>query len=94
MPRPLPSVLPSRVVPTEYDVTCGHLTFVTHSLISRQKVLIPVPLTHRVVLTDDRGRRFSGRTLAKALVRADRAQDPTDPIHHPPYPSPEEAPLP
>lgn len=46
------------------------------------------------VLIDDRGRRFSGLTLAGALRRAERAQDPRDPIHHPPFPSPSEVPAP
>ena len=42
----------------------------------------------RYVLTDDRGRKFKGIILAWALRRAEAAQDPSDPIHHPPYPSP------
>lgn len=48
----------------------------------------------RHVLIDDRGRRFGGLTLAGARRRAERAQDPRDPIHHPPFPSPAEVPAP
>lgn len=44
-----------------------------------------------VVLSDDRGRRFSGLTLAAAFRKAERAQDAADPIHHEPFPSPEQA---
>lgn len=47
-----------------------------------------------ITLSDDRGRRFQGLTLNRAFQRAERAQDPTDPIHHPPFPSPAEVPLP
>lgn len=43
-------------------------------------------LTH--VLMDDRSRAFRGLTRKRALSRAEAAQDPTDPIHLPPYPSP------
>lgn len=46
------------------------------------------------VLNDDRGRRFSGFSLHAAFRRAESAQNPADPIHHPPYPSPQEVPLP
>lgn len=46
------------------------------------------------VLIDDRGRRFAGHSLQAAFRRAEAHQDPADPIHHPPYPSPEEVPLP
>lgn len=48
----------------------------------------------RVVLVDDRSRRFTGSTVAAALARAERSQDPADPIHHPPYPSPAVVPAP
>lgn len=44
----------------------------------------------RVVLVDDRGRRFIGLTLSGAFRKAERAQNQADPIHHPPYPSPRE----
>ncbi|MFJ2662534.1 hypothetical protein [Arthrobacter koreensis] len=46
------------------------------------------------VLNDDRGRTFTGRTFTSALRRAERAQDPNDPIHHEPYPHPSDTPLP
>lgn len=46
------------------------------------------------VLIDDRGRRFTGLTLKHAFHRAERAQDPSDPIHRPPFPNPKEAPWP
>lgn len=48
----------------------------------------------RVVLVDDRGRRFVALTLRGAFHKAERAQNPHDPIHHPPYPSPREVPAP
>lgn len=48
----------------------------------------------RVELVDDRGRCFHGLTLKQAFRRAERAQDPSDPIHHPPYPAPNDTPLP
>lgn len=48
----------------------------------------------RHVLIDDRGRRFGGLTLAGARRRAERTQDPGDPIHHPPFPNPAEVPAP
>lgn len=47
-----------------------------------------------VTLSDDRGREFQGVTLNQAFRRAERSQDPTDPIHHPPFPNPMEVPLP
>lgn len=47
-----------------------------------------------VILTDDRGRQFHGPYLGAAIKLAEAAQDPHDPIHHPPYPSPEKTPLP
>lgn len=50
-------------------------------------------LTH-YTLIDDRGRRFTGMSLRAAFNRAELAQDPTDPIHHPPYPPSREVPLP
>lgn len=52
------------------------------------------PVLGLYILTDDRGRRFSGRSLDSAFRRAERAQDPNDPIHHPPYPDPKDTPLP
>jgi hypothetical protein len=62
----------SNVVPTEYDVSTE-----------------PRRLGRSVVvLIDDRSRRFTGRTLDAAFRRAEQAQDPSDPIHHPPYPAP------
>lgn len=48
----------------------------------------------RVVLVDDRRRRFVALTLRAAFRKAERAQNPHDPIHHPPFPSPEEVPAP
>jgi len=48
----------------------------------------------RYVLSDDRGRRFSGFTLKRAFARAEQAQDPSDPIHHEPFPHPADTPLP
>lgn len=48
----------------------------------------------RVVLIDDRGRRFVSFTLQHALRKAEKAQDPRDPIHFPPYPGPKGVPLP
>lgn len=51
------------------------------------------PVLGLVVLSDDRGRRFSGFSLTGAFRRAEKAQDPADPIHHPPYPDPREVPL-
>lgn len=48
----------------------------------------------RYVLSDDRGRRFGAFTLKGAFRRAERAQDPRDPIHHEPFPHPEDTPLP
>lgn len=48
----------------------------------------------RVVLIDDRGRKFFGISIKHAFRRAEAAQDPTDPIHHPPYPDPAKTPLP
>lgn len=72
-PHPIPSVIGSRVVPTEYDV-------------SRDGA--------RYVLSDDRGRLFRGLTFKRAFKRAERAQDPRDPIHHEPYPDPATTPLP
>lgn len=53
-----------------------------------------MPVIGRFVLTDDRGRKFSGFSLSSAFRRAEKAQDPRDPIHHPPYPSPKDVPLP
>lgn len=44
----------------------------------------------RIGLSDDRGRVFTGWTLRSAFRRAERAQNPLDPIHHPPFPSPSE----
>lgn len=49
---------------------------------------------HRPVLIDDRNRRFSGLTLTRAFHKAEAIQDPTDPIHHPPYPRASDVPLP
>lgn len=46
------------------------------------------------VLQDDRGRTFHGLTKTAAYRKAERAQDPSDPIHHPPYPSPGDVPSP
>lgn len=51
------------------------------------------PVLGLFVLVDDRGRRFPGLTLRGAFRRAEQAQDPADPIHHPPYPSPKEVAL-
>lgn len=48
----------------------------------------------KYVLNDDRGRIFTGLTFKSALRRAERAQDPNDPIHHEPYPHPSDTPLP
>lgn len=48
----------------------------------------------KYVLTDDRGRTFRGLTFNSAFRRAERAQDPLDPIHHEPYPHPSDKPLP
>lgn len=48
----------------------------------------------RFVISDDRGRRFIGLTFAGALRRAEKAQDPLDPIHHEPFPDPAMIPLP
>ena len=45
-------------------------------------------------LVDDRSRRFTGLTLKRAFKKAERAQDPRDPIHHPPFPDPREVPEP
>lgn len=75
MPRndPLPSIVRSKVVPTEYDVTNNGRT---------------------VTLSDDRLRSFTGITLKSALRKAERAQDPKDPIHHEPFPDPSVTPLP
>lgn len=75
LPRLRPSIITSKVVPTEYDMECT-----------------PVFKLH--VLIDDRGRRFAGHSLQAAFRRAEKAQDPADPIHHPPYPSPREVPQP
>lgn len=55
---------------------------------------VPVLRLPGTVLIYDRGRRFSGLTLKSALRRAEKAQDPADPIHHPPFPSPKDMPLP
>ena len=48
----------------------------------------------RFVFSDDRGREFTGYTFKAAFRRAERAQDPRDPIHHEPYPHPADAPFP
>lgn len=45
-------------------------------------------------LVDDRSRRFSGFSVNGALTRAERAQDPQDPIHSAPFPSPRATPWP
>lgn len=45
-------------------------------------------------LVDDRSRRFTGLTLKRAFKKAERAQDPRDSIHHPPFPDPREVPEP
>lgn len=74
----VPQIVLSRRVPTEYDVEVRALLG-----------LLPL-----VVLVDDRCRRFAGLTLRAAFRKAEKAQCPADPIHHPPYPSPEEAPTP
>lgn len=47
-----------------------------------------------VTLSDDRLRSFTARTLNSALRKAERAQDPADPIHHEPFPDPTITPLP
>lgn len=47
-----------------------------------------------VTLSDDRHREFTARTLNGALRKAERAQDPNDPIHHEPFPDPAQTPLP
>lgn len=44
-------------------------------------------------LMDDRGRRFRARTAEEAFALAETAQDPTDPIHHKPYPYAQDVPL-
>ena len=72
-PKPFPSVITSKVVPTEYDVSHDGIGF---------------------VFSDDRGRLFRGFTFKGTFRRAERAQDPRDPIHHEPYPHPSDTPLP
>lgn len=47
-----------------------------------------------VTLVDDRSRRFSGFSVRGALARAERAQDPRDPIHAAPFPAPAATPWP
>lgn len=39
----------------------------------------------RVLVSDDHGRKFTARSLKRALRKAERAQDPSDPIHYPPF---------
>lgn len=48
----------------------------------------------QVVLSDDRGRKFNAYTFDKAFAEAEAHQDPADPIHHEPFPSPADAPAP
>lgn len=44
----------------------------------------------QVVINDDRGRNFTAHSFDEAFERAEAAQDPADPIHHHPFPSPTE----
>lgn len=82
-PPELPSIVLSDRAPIEYNVE--HQT-TTVSLPSMVPSLSDVPVLRlpRVVLVDDRGRRFAGFTVQFAFRRAEKAQDPADPIHHPP----------
>lgn len=93
MNQDLPGTACSKRVPTEYDVERRTVIFSLPSLVPSLPDL-PVLRLPCVVLIDDRSRRFVGFTLNSAFRRAERAQDPADPIHHPPYPNPEEVPLP
>ena len=47
-----------------------------------------------ITLVDDRSRRYSGFSLRGSLARAERAQDPRDPIHAAPFPAPGATPWP
>lgn len=93
MPTHEATTLRSRVVPTEYDIEHGELRMGFRMPFSGRLTTIRVPGFRPVALTDDRGRRFTGLTVARAFARAERAQDPADPIHHPPYPGPKDVPL-
>lgn len=47
-----------------------------------------------VVLSDDCSREYESFTLKSAFAKAERDQDPTDPIHHDPFPDPATVPVP
>lgn len=94
MPRHEVTTVLSRVVPTEYDIERGELRLGIRNPFATRLTVVRIPGIRPVALIDDRGRRFTGLTLAKAYARAEKAQNPADPIHHPPYPCPKDVPLP